>query len=133
MEHVPVETFSRGTPLEPAYVTGLIEAAGSFTFSRTSKQLSVYFAVKLPDRELLEAVQAFFGIGRIYAAGASGYYRVNRREELPRIVAHFEQHPLRSRKREAFEVWKQLVEAKAQFRRPDRLALSLLTEQLRRR
>ncbi|MBV8759400.1 MAG: LAGLIDADG family homing endonuclease [Deltaproteobacteria bacterium] len=133
MEHVPVETFSRGTTLDPAYVTGLIEAAGSFTFSRTSKQLSVYFAVKLADRELLEALQAFFGVGRIYASGASAYYRVNRREELPRIVAHFDQYPLRSRKRETFETWKQIIEAKAQFRRPDRLALSLLTAQLRRR
>jgi len=128
-----VETFSRGTALDPGYVTGLIEAAGSFTFSRTSRQLSVYFAVKLPDRELLEDLQAFFGVGRIYATGASTYYRVNRREELPRIVAHFDQHPLRSRKRETYEVWKQMVEAKAQFRRPDRVALARLTEQLRRR
>ena len=128
-----METFSRGTPLEPAYVTGLIDAAGSFTFSRTSKQQSLYFAVKLADRELLEELQAFFGVGRIYASGTSAYYRVNRREELPRIVAHFDQHPLRSRKREAFDVWKQMVEAKAQFRRPDRLALSRLAEQLRRR
>lgn len=127
-----METFSRET-LDPAYVTGLIEAAGSFTFSQTSKQLSVYFAVKLPDRELLEDLQAFFGVGRIYATGSSGYYRVNRREELPRIVTHFDQYPLRSKKRETFELWKQMVEAKAQFRRPDRLALSRLTEQLRRR
>lgn len=117
----------------PDYVTGLIEAAGSFTFSRTSKQLSVYFAVKLPDRELLEDLQAFFAVGRIYASGSSAYYRVNRREELPRIVSHFDQHPLRSRKREAFAVWKQMVQAKSDFRHPDRLALSLLTEQLRRR
>lgn len=127
-----METFSRGT-LDPAYVTGLIEAAGTFTFSRTSKQVSLYFAVKLPDRDLLEDLQGFFGVGRIYAAGASAYYRVNRRQDLPRIVAHFEQYPLRSRKRKAFAVWKQMVEAKAQFRHPDRLALSLLTEQLRRR
>ena len=114
-------------------MTGLIEAAGSFTFSRTSKQLSVYFAVKLADRDLLEDLQVYFGVGRIYTAGASAYYRVNRREELPRIVAHFDQHPLRSRKRATYDVWKQMVEAKAAFRRPDRLALSLLTEQLRRR
>jgi len=128
-----VETFSRGTPLQPAYVTGLIEATGSFTFSRTSKQLSVFFAVKLADRQLLEELQAFFGVGRIYTTGASAYYRVNRREELPRIVAHFDEHPLRSKKRETFEVWKQMVAAKAQFRRPNRQALSQLTEQLRRR
>jgi hypothetical protein len=128
-----VETFSRGTPLEPAYVTGLIEAAGSFTFSRTSKQISVYFAVKLADRDLLEELRAFFGVGRIYSAGAGAYYRVNRREDLPRILAHFDQHPLRSKKRDAYELWKQMVEAKAQFRRPDRSALSQLTEQLRRR
>ena len=127
-----METFSRGTP-DPAYVTGLIDAAGSFTFSRTSKQLSVYFAVKLADRDLLEDLQAFFGVGRIYTTGRSAYYRVNRREELPRIVAHFDQHPLRSKKRETYELWKQMVEAKAEFRRPDRLALSRLTEQLRRR
>lgn len=115
-------------------MTGLIEAAGSFTFSRTSKQLSLYFAIKLADRDLLADLQSFFGgVGRIYETGTTPYYRVNRRDELPRIVAHFDQHPLRSRKREAFEIWKQMVEAKAEFRRPNRDALAELTAQLRRR
>lgn len=129
-----MDTFSRGT-LAPDYVTGLVEGAGSFTYSRSSKQLALYFGLKLPmeDRALLEQLQAFFGVGRIYETGRSAYYRVTRHEELPRIVAHFESSPLRSRKRAVFELWKQMVEAKQSFRRPDREQLEQLAAALRSR
>jgi hypothetical protein len=129
-----VETFSRGT-LAAEYVTGLVEAAGSFTYSRSSKQLAVYFALKLPlaDRALLEDLQAFFGVGRIYETGNSAYYRVTRHQDLPAIVAHFRRHPLRSRKRTVFETWTEMVEAKQRFRKPDRALLDSLAERMRAR
>jgi hypothetical protein len=126
-----VETFSRGT-LEPAYVTGLVDAAGSFTFSRSSKQLALYFALKVAaqDRPLLEEVQAFFGgAGRIYD---QAYYRVTRREELTAIVDHFDRHPLRSRKRQVYDLWREMVVAKQEFRRPDRERLEQLAAEIAR-
>jgi len=127
-----VETFSRGT-LEPEYVTGFVDAAGSFTYSRSSKQLALYFALKVgaTDRPLVEDVQAFFGgIGRIYDAG---YFRVTRREELMMIVEHFDRHPLRSSKREVYELWREMVLAKQEFRRPDRELLDRLADEISRR
>ncbi len=127
-----METFSRGT-LDPAYVTGFVDAAGSFTYSRSSKQLALYFALKLPgaDRPLAETIQAFFGgIGRIYA---EAYYRVTRREELMVIVDHFDRHPLQSTKREVYELWREMVIAKQDFRRPDRELLDRLADQISRR
>jgi len=129
-----VSTFSRET-LEAEYVTGLVEGAGSFTFSRSSKQLALYFGLKLPlaDRSLLEDLQTFFGVGRIYETGASAYYRVTRHQDLPRVVEHFERYPLRSRKQAAFELWKQMVEVKQSFRRPDREQLDQLAAELRSR
>ena len=127
-----METFSRGT-LEPAYVTGFVDAAGSFTYSRSSKQLALYFAVKVPavDRPLLEDLQAFFGgVGRIYA---EAYYRVTRREELMAIVEHFDRHPLQSSKREVYGLWRSMVLAKQEFRRPDRELLDRLADEISHR
>src|SRR3954454_4331406 len=49
-ENVYMETFSRGTspaPLDPWYVTGFVEGEGAFTYSRSGKQLALYFGLKL--------------------------------------------------------------------------------------
>jgi hypothetical protein len=123
-----VGTFSRET-LDPLWVTGFADAAGSFTYSRSSKQLALYFAVKVADadRALLEDLQAFFEAGRIYEPA---YFRVTRREELIRIVDHFDRYPLRSSKREVYDLWREMVVAKQQFRRPDRDRLADLASRL---
>ena len=127
-----METFSRGT-LSPEWVTGFVDAAGSFTYSRSSKQLALYFALKVPasDRQLLEEVRAYFGgIGRIYS---EAYFRVTRREQLMIVVEHFDRHPLQSSKRDAYELWREMVIAKQEFRRPDRELLGRLADELSRR
>lgn len=114
-------------------MTGFVDAAGSFTYSRSSKQLAIYFALKLPaaDRPLVENIQEFFGgVGRIYP---EAYYRVTRREELMVIVEHFDRHPLQSTKRDVFELWREMVIAKQEFRRPDRELLDRLADQISRR
>jgi hypothetical protein len=113
-------------------VTGFVDAAGSFTYSRSSKQLALYFALKVsaPDRPLLEEVQAFFGgIGRIYA---EAYFRVTRRNELMTVVEHFDRYPLQSSKREVYELWREMVIAKQEFRRPDRELLDRLADEISR-
>jgi hypothetical protein len=130
-----VETFSRGT-LEPWFVTGFVEGEGAFTFSRSGRQLALYFALKRPaaDRSLLEEIQAFFGgAGRLYAVGeGTVYYRVCRREELARVVTHFDRYPLRGEKAEAYRIWREMVALKQAFRRPEREKLAELAEALRR-
>lgn len=127
-----METFSRGT-LAPEWVTGFCEAAASFTYSRSGRQLALYFAIKLPaaDQPLVEDLQAFFSVGRIYDVGRSSYFRVSRRDELMRILDHFDSHPLRSSKRDVYDVWRQMVVAKQDFRHPDRTRLDELATQIK--
>lgn len=131
---VPAETFSRETPpIDPWYVTGFIEGEGTFTFSRNGRQMALYFAIKLTrsDRPILEAIQDYFGgIGTIYhvkprePGSRSGYtktaayYRVCRREQLDRVVEHFDRYPLRGDKAASFAIWREMVILKRAFRKP---------------
>jgi len=129
-----VETFSHGT-LDPRWVTGFADGESSFTYSRSGKQLALYFAIKLSaiDQPILEDIRAFFGVGKIYSVKArapASYYRVTHRKDLPRIVAHFDEYPLRSSKQRVYEVWRLMVQLKVQFRRPDRDALNALADSL---
>jgi hypothetical protein len=138
------EKGPEGPELSPWFVTGLAEAAGSFTFGRSGRNLNLYFALKRPaaDRPLLEAVQRFFGgAGTIYpvrsaAAGrrtTAWYFRVNRRDQLPRILDHFDRHPLRGSRAEVYLVWRRMVAARSdRFRRPDRAELASLAAELSR-
>jgi hypothetical protein len=142
----PPETFSRET-LDPWYVTGFVEGEGAFTFSRSSTQLALYFAVKLTadDGELLVALQDYFGgAGRIYSVAPraaptarSGYtkkaryYRVCRRDELQRVVDHFDRYPLHGLKAASFAIWREMVRLKLEnFRRPAREQMEELAARL---
>jgi hypothetical protein len=122
--------------LDPWYVTGLIEGEGSFTYNRSGKNLIMIFAVKLnpKNRPILEGLLAFFGVGKIYeisGAKTSAFYRVSKQEELEQIIDHFERFPLNGLKRDSYQLWKQMVELKAQsFRKPPTEALGELSKQL---
>ncbi len=137
-------TFSRGT-FEPWYVTGFVDGAGSFTYSRSGRQIGLYFAVKLTeaDRIVLDHLQQFFGgIGNIYKvvprtprAGSGytktvSYFRVTRLEDLKRVVDHFDRYPLQTAKRGSYEIWREMVALKQAFRKPDRERLNALAAQL---
>ncbi len=126
-------------------MTGFADGEASFTYSRSGNQLALYFAIKLTASEqpLLEAVQDFFdGAGRIYTVSAraptdrsgatktASYFRISRRDELMRVVEHFDRYPLRSNKQRVFEIWRLMVLAKQQFRRPDRDMLDVLADRL---
>ena len=120
--------------MEPSYVTGFVESAGSFTFSRQGGVLVLVFAVRRPpaDRALLESLRDFFGAGAIYQTAGSLHYRVTRIDELPTIVDHFEKHPLLGAKRAAYGLWREMVGLKSgRFRRPPREELEALAARLR--
>jgi hypothetical protein len=140
-----MDTFSRKTSLDPWFVTGLAEGEGTFTYSRSGKHLSLYFAIKMVkhDEDLLSDVRVFFGgIGKLYYvkprlptpnAGftkSAVYYRVCRREELTEIVEHFDEYPLRGTKRHSFLIWKEMVALKQDFRRPKQETLEELAKML---
>jgi hypothetical protein len=118
--------------LAPEYVTGLAEAGGSFTYSRTAGNLTVYFALRLPqrDRAVLEALRDAWGAGRIYTVPGALYFRISRHDELLPVVDHFDRFPLRGHKREIFAVWREMVEIKSRFRQPDLERLHELAERL---
>jgi hypothetical protein len=142
----PAETFSRGTQLlDPWYVTGFVEGEGAFTFSRNGRQMALYFAIKLTgaDRALLEDIRAHFGVGAIYKVAArsaptpssgytkeAAYYRVSRRDDLERVVEHFDRYPLRGVKARSYAIWRQMVVLKREFRKPQRDELERLAAQL---
>ena len=117
--------------LDPWYVTGFTDGEGSFTFSRSSAQMALYFSIKLVATELplLESIQRFFGVGTIYAvkarapiaagAGAAksaSLYRVTRHDELDRVTDHFNEYPLRGKKAESYKIWRAMVALKRDFR-----------------
>lgn len=93
--------------------------------------MAVVFAVKLTgvDRPIVERIQEFFGVGRLYRVGATktaAFYRVNRHTELPRIVEHFDAYPLQSYKANSFKIWKAMVAIKRDFRGRNHAALEEL-------
>ena len=127
---------SRGS-LEPWYVTGLAEASGSFTFNRTARgsNMTLVFSVKVGahDRALLEELQSFFGVGSVYdvRTANAALFKVTRGDALQSIVDHFEEFPLKSSKKKAWETWREMVRLKARsFRRPPMEKLNALAETL---
>ncbi len=124
-----METFSRGT-LQPWWVTGFCDGEASFTFSRSNANVALYFAVKLTatDQPVLEQLQDYFGVGKIYRVGprssreGSGFtktaslFRVTRHDELPAVTRHFDMYPLVSEKAAAYGIWRAMVELKTKFR-----------------
>ena len=125
-----MDTVSRETTLDPWYVTGLIDGVGSFTYSRSGKQLALYFAVKVSgSTSLLEDLREFFQAGAIYEIGRASYFRIQRRDQLVFVLDHFDRYPLRS-KRQVYEVWREMVLAKQTFRKPDRDRLETLAGEL---
>jgi hypothetical protein len=99
------------TLLDPWYVTGFAEAAGSFTYSRSGRQLMLVFAVRMPraNLKILEQLKVFFGgAGRVYSREACSF-RVTRPAELLRVVEHFDRHPLHGARREAYRIWREMV------------------------
>lgn len=142
----PTEAAPRGTELSPWFVTGLLEGAGSFTFGRSGRNFNLYLAVKRPaaDRPLLEALRRFFGgAGSIYPVrsgtgtrkrATAWYYRINRRDELARVLVHLDRYPLRGAKAETYQAWRRMVAAKSErFRRQNLEELGLLAAELSRR
>jgi hypothetical protein len=126
--------------LTPWYITGFCEGESAFTFSRQGKGLELYFAIKSnsDDRELIERIRDFFGVGHIYNVKArppkarSGntreavYYRVSKISHLESVVRHFDKYPLIGKKKHAYKIWKKMFLLKKDFRKPDFVRLQQL-------
>jgi len=130
--------------MDPWFITGFCDGEGAFTYSRSGKSISLYFAIKLneEDKALVDRIFSFFNVGRIYKVKAresrnkSGntkpaiYYRVTKVSELAQIIQHFDKYPLQSKKARIYNIWKEMWLLKKRFRRPDLNRLNTLAREL---
>lgn len=65
--------------------------------------------VDLKDLKLLEELQTFFGVGRIYQTTKNATFRVGSVSELMVIIDHFTNYPLISPKLVTFTLWSEVV------------------------
>lgn len=94
--------------LNPWFVTGFVDAEGSFAMSVfRSKTAAIGWTIEpsfsitmhVRDLELLNKIQLFFGLGQVHTKGENlAQYRVRSREGLKVIIAHFVNYPLHTLK-----------------------------------
>lgn len=58
------------------------------------------------DRVILENIQSWFGVGRIYSSGTKVYYRVESFKDLLVIIDHFDKYPLVTAKKLDYALFK---------------------------
>jgi len=125
--------------INPNFVTGLAEWAGSFTFSRGKGGITLYFGIRssVGDLTLLTKVRDYFRAGKVYRGGRGSqqwvYFRVNRLGDLIKIVAHFNQYPFQGVKQRAFLTWKDMVLCKRRKLPNDQPKLVSLSQELSKR
>jgi hypothetical protein len=74
-------------------------------------ELNFQIGLHQNDRPLLELIQLFFGVGKIYKLGKDAIqYRVTSHKDLAVIIDHFKNYPLITQKRADFELFKQALE-----------------------
>ena len=103
--------------LSPYYITGYTDAEGSFALTVLKgrgpsglglARLIFKIGVHVRDKELVERIAAYFGVGKVYADHPeSCQYLVQSIADVGVIVAHFEKYPLITQKRGDFELFRQ--------------------------
>ena len=110
----------QGFNIDPWYITGLIDAEGSFGFtvSKSTKRslgyaLSICFEIALQasDKHILVKLKDYFGVGGVYQHTGNMYrYKVSSiKDTLNVIVPHFDKYPLVTQKKADFEIFKQIL------------------------
>lgn len=111
-------TSNRGVSLgklDPDWVSGFIDGEASFTtviYYKNRWCVNSVFKISLhkKDTELLNSIQAFFGVGRITSDSDSVHYRVERISDLVNsIITHLDKYPLISQKKADYELFKRFV------------------------
>lgn len=115
------------------WLAGLVDGEGTFSLQvkrrgpeNRYKRIEFVFkiALRADDRDtILEAKSILGDLGCLSKSGkegrsAGGGYKghalfsvfVNRRDQLHQVIAFFREHPLRSKKRQDFEIWAEALE-----------------------
>lgn len=100
----------------PYWVTGFCDRSGSFglTMNRHTNgkwrfKITFEVVVGLANIHLIEKLQTFFGVGKIYTNTTNATYRVVSIKELLVIIAHFTVFPLISPKLVIYNLWAEVV------------------------
>jgi hypothetical protein len=114
-----ISNFASCQNLNPNYVTGISDAESCFSIqflrrpiNKTGWVVKACFSIKMHsrDRALLEKIQLYFGVGKVYDCQGCSTYRVESLKELTVIINHFDQFPLLTQKRADFELFKSIVD-----------------------
>ena len=116
--------------LSANYIVGLTDGEGSFTiylrppkkkYGSKNYRVECHYYIKLrdDDKNLLEQVKKFFGVGRISFQRnnrpnhhhAYRFEVTNLKELLKVVIPFFEKHKLVSKRRKDFELFKKIVKS----------------------
>ena len=105
--------------LSPNFVTGFTDAEGCFSIkiskSKTHSlgwKVEAIFSIMLHEKDfnILEGIQAYFGVGKIYFGKGNVSYRVESSKHLrDTILPHFDKYPLITQKLADYLLFKEVV------------------------
>lgn len=106
--------LSTPSQLDPEFVTGFTDGDGSFTINLVETNGKHYpnlcfkIGVHAKDIVILERIQKFFGVGKIYVhKNSMVHFNVSSLKDLVVIISHFSKYPLLSFKSADFNYFKQ--------------------------
>lgn len=104
------------------YLSGLSDGEACFLVYRDCRQSSTapryrprfQISLRVDDSDILNQVANYLGVGSFHTAGgrnrtAMRVYAVTDTPGLLRVVQHFDQYPLRAKKRLDYPLWRQVV------------------------
>jgi len=102
--------------MDPWFLTGFVDAEGCFTlgisknkYGKTGWSIQLFFSLALhqKDTELLERVQNYFGVGKIYKHGPQSIIlRISSIKNLQVLFNHFDKYPLVTQKLADYNLFK---------------------------
>ena len=105
--------------LSPNFVTGFTDAEGCFSIkiskSKTHSlgwKVEAIFVIRLHEKDfnILEGIQAYFGVGKIYFGKGNVSYRVESSKHLrDAVLPHFDKYPLITQKLADYLLFKEVV------------------------
>jgi hypothetical protein len=107
------------------YVSGLVDGEGFFTVTISERHRTARFRfgmnLRTDDKAILIWLQSYFDAGEIYDTkrfnplscfNCNGLYYA-----LSRIIPHFNNYPLRAKKKMDFELWAKMVQLQSKYYR----------------